>query len=205
VVDYGFSRGLKWIFFPFNSADSPLYMQDLINYVNPAAKYGLKYGEDWVILQLSLGGEPALASFANNIRYSDVDVFGNPIANMPILQGIYTLHDIPLAIFVTYAFSDYLMYIRQWGSIFKEPLLSICQFANIAEYYNIYVFGDLDWITGLAEFEYSTNRAAEEVINLDARNTIIYFMFGIVAFGMISRLESSRKMRRIEKKEVVKS
>jgi hypothetical protein len=129
------------------------------------------------------------------MRYSTVDSSGNDITNMPIMQGIATITDIPLAIVVSYTFTDYLWYIRQWASPYKVPLLYISQYALIAEYFGIYVFGDLDWVSGLAEFEYATKRAAEEVINLDVRNTIIYFLFSAIIVGAVANWQITRKTR----------
>jgi hypothetical protein len=194
VADYIFSKGLKIIFFP-GTVESVVYMQDIITYINPQATYGYEYGKQWVILEPLLGGEPAAAQFATNMKYSTVDSSGNDITNMPIMQGIAAITDIPLAIVVSYTFTDYLWYIRQWASPYKVPLLYISQYALIAEYFGIYVFGDLDWVSGLAEFEYATKRAAEEVINLDVRNTIIYFLFSAIIVGAVANWQITRKTR----------
>jgi hypothetical protein len=171
LLSFMYSHDLKVIFIPLG-VGGELACEYIATYGGIVEKYGLQYGEDYVIMPFLSGEETAMAAIATNFRQAySMDYLNTPIDSIPLLDGINNFNDIELAIAQYGIFTFGEMFVRQWA-VNYNPILIMGQFYGIAPYYGTYVTGNLDasMTKAWAEWEYIVNIPGEELIRLDAQN-----------------------------------
>lgn len=194
LLSYIYQNDLKVIYVPLG-VGGELACEYASTYGGIVEEYGLKYGEDYVIMPFLSGEETAMAAVATNFRQAySMDVRGTPIDDIPLLDGIKDFNDIDLAIAQYGIFTFGEMFVRQWG-VKYEPILIIGQFYGIAPYWGTYVIGNIDaTLKAMAEMEYLVGIPGEELIRLDSQNLQGAFTIIIVFVSIIVWAVGGRKM-----------
>lgn len=199
VIYHLAEKGAKILFYGWRPTSPQLWINEML-YANCEDQYGWVYGENYVIFPFLAGEEAALSAVASNLRLFDTDVFGNQVANLPIMQDLYTMDDISMTLNdCSFAFTD--IWVRQWPVVYGNRALHLGAFHTIAAYYGVYVHGDLDLVRGYAEYEYLTGFNGEELIKLQARNLNGLAILVLVAIANIGWL-SVRFKPKIENEEI---
>jgi hypothetical protein len=180
-------KDAKLILFSFDP-DAPQLNAALMVYCEPAlTAAGKEYGVDWIIMPFLAGEESALAAAAKNMRVCGNDLIeGRPLNEFPIMEGIYTMDDIPLTWNDAGSFTFVEMWIRQWPSAYGNRAIGTMVFATVAPVYGIYVHGYLDGNRGYAEYEKLTGYAGDHLIKMDMRNAQGIAIIAIVLMGNIT-------------------
>jgi hypothetical protein len=190
-------RNAKLILFSFDPNAPQLNAAQMAYMKTSLEEQGKQYGVDWLIMPFLAGEESALAASAKNMRVCGVDLIeGKPLDEFPIMEGIYTLADIPVSINDAGSFTFVDMWIRQWPAAYQEfghKGLSTYVFATVAPVYGIYVFGALDGNRGYAEYEKLTGYMGDHLQKMDMRNAqgiaiIVMVLMGNVTYFARRRL-----------------
>lgn len=197
LLSFIYQKDLNVIFVPLG-VGGELAAEYSSTYGGIVEEYGLKYGEDYVIMPFLAGEETAMAAAATNFREAySLDVRGTPIDQIPLLDGIKDFNDIDLAIAQYGIFTFGEMFVRQWGVKYK-PILIIGQFYGIAPYWGTYVIGNIDGtLKAMAEMEYLVDIPGEELTRLDSQNlqgafTIIMIFVSIIVWAVGGRKMAER-------------
>lgn len=84
------------------------------------------YGVDYVFLGYYPGGETAIASMSTNIRgLVNVDYYGTPIDELPVMEGINSASDVELKIVTSSGSSNVEAFLRQWVQKAGQPIVVI--------------------------------------------------------------------------------
>jgi hypothetical protein len=183
------SKGLKVINLALGSV-AVMFFEDIYKRFNIVNRYGLVYGEDYVITPYVAGEETAIAAFAKDTWGTvSTDIYGTPIPDLPLMQRVRTLDDVALAFMTSYSYTSYDYFIRQWGYAYNKPLIqALHAFSPIAYAYPFPVTGCLDGDKGNAEYEFMTHNPGDAIARYDATNTqsgaYLIMLFG----GMIMYL-----------------
>ena len=91
-----------------------------INYANPA-RFGVKYGENYVNLGYIPGEEVMVAALRDSIKAAtSVDYLGTPLGNIPLMQKVDSYKDVS-AIIVSFSSGTSMdKYVRQWYATHPE-------------------------------------------------------------------------------------
>lgn len=151
-------------------------------------RYGYEYGKDYVIMPYLTGQEMAMASIAGEdgfINGYSIDALGNPIGTLPIFQEVRDFSGVDL-ILISYSATEYgPMMIRQWGIKWDIPSIVIGQFYAIGEFYGIYVWGNIDRMLAMAEFEYLVGIVGEEILRMTMRDLQAWLVIAMLFVGFV--------------------
>jgi hypothetical protein len=118
-------------------------------------KYGYEYGKDYVNLGYIAGREAGAAAFYANLKIVTTDIYGTPVDQIPIMQGLKTVEDIKAVIVLSAITGPYHM--RQAAMKYKKPVIVIGMEGASASYIadveagNMYSF--IDGWSGAAQYE----------------------------------------------------
>lgn len=180
-------NGAKLIIFSFDP-DAPQLNAALMDYCKPTLEaHGKEYGVDWLIMPFLAGEESAMAAAARNMRVCGIDLIeGRPLDEFPIMEGIYTMDDIPLTWNDAGSFTFVEMWIRQWPAAYGNRAVGTMVFATVAPVYGIFVHGYLDGNRGYAEYEKLTGYAGDHLVKMDMRNAQGIATIAIVLLGNVT-------------------
>lgn len=163
---------IKVIFTPWN-AGGVLCAEQATAERDIEGRFGYEYGKDYVIMPYLTGQEMAMASIAGVDGFStgySTDNRGNPVETLPIFQEVRDLSDVDL-ILIQYSATEYgPMMIRQWCIKWDISSIVIGQFYAVGEFYGTYVFGNIDKMLAMAEFEYLVGIPGEEILKMTMRD-----------------------------------
>lgn len=105
------------------SLEGPLLWDKVIAEVNPA-KYGAKYGVDYIHIGYISGTETAMAAVGKDLRATtNTDYKGASLDQYPIMQGIKDASSFKLLICYTTGGDQSEGWVRQWYTPYKTPYL----------------------------------------------------------------------------------
>lgn len=121
-----FQKECKIMFFSLDE-QAPSLTKDYIANAEKIIGRDLEYGVDYVRLGFIPGEEIGLVALLDNIPayMGGIDMYGNALADMPIMDGIVTGGDIKDAIWAGGAKGSEDYAIRQWGSQYGTRMASI--------------------------------------------------------------------------------
>jgi hypothetical protein len=189
-------RGLKIIYVAFGPASPGNFYLFMTKYSASEEEFGYVYGEDWVCLPFVAGEETAIAAVGDNMRHTEVDMFGTPLEEIPVMENIYTIGDVDLTIVSGGGFTVQPMYVRQWAIKHGVRQINSYSFKTIAIYYGTYVQGVLDHSRGQAEFQYLVGFPGEAIVRFQFRNIGAGIVFIMVIMGNLAIYTG--KERRVE-------
>lgn len=140
------------------TALGPQFAKDTIEPI--AKEYGYEYGRDWVNCGFLQGIEGSIGAIIDGVaknfrKIFPTDVRGNPIDEMPVVEGFYGVEDAELVYIVTYAPAF------EWISFVKEQFGTPVAFGAMSimapQFINNYEAGQLKGLLlgnrGAAEYE----------------------------------------------------
>lgn len=105
------------------SIEGPLLWDKVMAEVNPA-KYGAKYGVDYIHIGYISGTETAMAAVGKDLRgTTNTDYKGASLDQYPIMQGIKDASSFKLLIVYTTGGDQSEGWVRQWYTPYKVPYL----------------------------------------------------------------------------------
>jgi hypothetical protein len=106
----------------------PLVFDTLLTQVDPAEKYNLVYGEDWVELGWVPGGETGMAAIATDMwSQTPRDYLENrPLSELPIMADIRSAEDVDLVISFETGTPGLGEWLRQWNDPYGVPFIIGC-------------------------------------------------------------------------------
>jgi hypothetical protein len=152
VIQHIMRKSLKLIFISFYP-DGPLLAERALAAVDLGNK---ELGVDYVNLGYLLGGETAVAAFADNIRsVVESDINGKPLSELPIMDGVNSANDFIAYLYVIQADPSY--QVRQVNVPFGVPIIGLpTAFARgyVMPYYLAgQIIGTVTGLRGGAEYE----------------------------------------------------
>jgi hypothetical protein len=183
------------------SAEGPLLFDQM--HKPELEKMGLtqdSYGEQWVVLPYIPGLEPAVTSFAKDIHatISNVDFYGTPISNIPMMQEVQTIEDFDIVIESIGTAEIYAFVIRQWATPYGTDIIIISSGIGVPLVMPFYdaglVIGMVRGLRGCAEYELLIKQPGEAVKNMDSMSLshlelLAFVILSNVSFWILRREE----------------
>jgi hypothetical protein len=135
---------------------------------------GAVYGKDYVVLGYIPGDEAGMAAFVSNPKMFTVDYYGNPIANMPIMNAFNTISDFKMYIFACYTWVD--PWLRQFsgkvgmiiGVLSADIVPQVMPYINSGQMYSL-----IRGSRGAAEYEQLMGIKGEATAFMDAASLTV--------------------------------
>jgi hypothetical protein len=161
---------------------------------NVAARYNAVYGVDWALLGTIPGEETALLRFGRDIRsVFTVDLMGNRVADMPIMQGVDNAGQISLAIDLSEGEAMPVSYVKMLGSL-GLPIgaaLTASAAPNLMPYLQSkQVLGLAAGLPGAAHYEMLSGKRGPGLAALDALSLGGILLILLIVVGNILRVRS---------------
>jgi len=187
-----FRKGLKIVIVHF-SPDSPVLIKGLVDVIDPQGQFGMKYGEDYVMLGYYAGREAAMAAFLKDVHsLVKADYYGTSIGQLPLMQRVKSSKDIALVIDA--GGTDPGIPVRQFQSTFNLPLieaLTIGWVPTIMPYLSAgQLVGMVGGIRGGAEYELLIGKPGAGLTITDALSlNFLFLVFLIVVSNAVQYLK----------------
>ncbi|MDP2856800.1 MAG: hypothetical protein Q8P50_02350 [Bacillota bacterium] len=161
---------------------------------------GKQYGVDFVNIGFIAGQETAVAGFAANVTgLVPRDYRGNPLADMPILQGINTAADFAMTALVATGTPGCEEWTRQITGPYKIPALMIYTTngaTRVIPYLQAgQVAGLLIGMRGAAEFEVLERMPGSASAGMDAQSLGHLFMLMLIILANMAQLSEWQKKK----------
>lgn len=171
----------------------PMVFDTLLTQVDPAADYGLVYGEDWVEMGWVPGSETGMAALATDIwAQLPRDYLENqPVSSYPIMQDIRTAEDVDLVISFETGTPGFPEWARQWNTPFGTPFIVGCIGVSVPGMAPYLTTGQLSsllpGLTASAEYENLIGKpglavAASDAVSMSHLLVFLMVLIGNVAF-----------------------
>lgn len=171
----------------------PMVFDTLLTQVDPAADYGLVYGEDWVEMGWVPGSETGMAALATDIwAQLPRDYLENqPVSSYPIMQDIRTAEDVDLVISFETGTPGFPEWARQWNTPFGTPFIVGCIGVSVPGMAPYITTGQLSallpGLTASAEYENLIGKpglavAASDAVSMSHLLVFLMVLIGNVAF-----------------------
>lgn len=184
-----FALGHKVLFYS-TTEDGPMILQDHLGDKVRPEDYGYTYGVDYVELGFSPLGEIGEASFALDIRgVYQVDRFGTPLDDLPMMEGFNDHTGIDLMIFQYTACTSIEWVVRQWSVPFQTKVIAMtlgCCGPMAAPYYPSQVSGFLSGSGAGTELEVLSGNPGPGAAMSDSKSIGILPQLVFIAFGNIA-------------------
>ena len=123
---WGLTQEKNWrivVISVFNTG--PLVFDFLLDRVDPAADYGLVYGEDWIELGWFPGGEIGMATLATDIwaQFPRDYIQDQSISQWPIMKNIKIAEDVNLLVEIGGGNPGPVEWLRQWNEPYGVPFI----------------------------------------------------------------------------------
>ncbi len=178
----------------------PLVFNTLLDVMgDPASKYGVEYGVDWIELGWIPGGETGMAAFATDIWGQAPRDFleDRPLSEYPMMENIKTAEDIDLVITIETGTPGYPEWLRQWNDPFGVPFILGCIGVSVPGTAPYLASGQISalmpGLTASGEYELLIGKPGLAVANLDAVSTSHLLVVLLVLIGNIAYFASGRK------------
>jgi len=166
------------------------------------SEFGVKYGEDYLLLPYRAGQESALAAMAQDIRAAYTkDQYGRPLSKFPLWKKVQKIEDIALVSCYT-AGDDHLWLARHvWGK-HKVPCLSgniaLSTPEAIVYWKNGQLVGLISGVKGAAFYEQKIGKPGMATQSMDAQSMghmylLTLMIAGNVVFWMQKRKSDDKK------------
>lgn len=194
-----FEKNCKIVFWQDEATGPPIY-EDYMEMTQAALDRPLEYGVDYVNLGYIAGAEAGTAAILADMRkvIGDVDAYGNPVDDQPIMEGINMGSDF------NYGFANCAcrctepLYVRQWQQPYGTPIATINCAMDLTAVQPYLATGQLkgtaNGLLGSAEMEYLTGTlgmAFGQVLSVSV--TGIYFMFLVIVGNVLFFMTKSGK------------
>jgi hypothetical protein len=161
---------------------------------NVAARYNAVYGRDWALLGTIPGEETALLRFGRDIRsVFTVDLMGNKVEYMPIMQGVDNAGQISLAIDLSEGEAMPVSYVKMLGSL-GLPIgaaLTASAAPNLMPYLQSrQILGLAAGLPGAAHYEMLSGRRGPGLAALDALSLGGILLILLIVVGNLTRVRS---------------
>lgn len=209
VVEHLFRKRVPFALISVYSQASPMLRELPLRVVERLQKElpgeNWVYGKDWVNLGFQVNGALSLQSFAKAADIHEVqptDAFGNPLADLPMMQNVHTIRDVSLLVQITGlvgVFNTWLQFFRTEG--YAPPMLHGCTSISIPDAYIYYsskqILGFFEGIAGAAWYDkLLSDRFAKREDVANQVNTGLAFaqlvILVLIVFGNIGHLFASR-------------
>jgi hypothetical protein len=195
--------------------EAPVVYPDWMQAANPES-YGYKYGEDYVLFGYLAGTEMALAAFAADPwKAYEVDYYGTPLSELPLMQNIHSWEDFDVALGSASSCVLQDMFVRQWCAEGKQNPIDDPYGPNLATVYipqstcapntvpyykaNPGIHAMIYGTQGAAELEAEANRLGLATALADAKNLGVIANVGLVILGNIAYFaERNRRRKEME-------
>lgn len=156
--------------------------------VDPA-DYGDVYGEDYVYLGYIPGGETAFYAFGIDCWMTQLDEYGTPLEDLPIMQYCKTANDWDGII--AFTGGNHEQRIAQWNSVYGVPLLFGVPGVSAPRMYSYIATGQVESmlvsLIGAAEYEMLTKEiglasALMDVLNLGQLCIVFFIILGNIGY-----------------------
>ena len=158
---------------------------------------GAKEGEDWTFLGYKDGKELAMKQMAENMRQAfPVDYFGNPIDDIPVMDGVQSMQDLALLIDYSAGYPGTKEWVIQVQGQYNIPMISSCTAVQITDYVPYYQAGQLlglaGGMPGSAQYEHLVGRKGLATQGMLVLNYAHLFIIFAIILGNISYLLARR-------------
>ncbi len=197
LLEHLMRRNAKIIVAGFSLADASDLQEMVFNDVGIASR--MKYGVDYVGFGFIPGSEVAMAQLAVNFRtIVKVDLYGNPVEKLPLMNNINSAKDIGLLVTID-STSTCLLWFRQWSEPFKVPTIvstTAGSWPQVTPFYTMgMVKGALAGLRGAGEYEKMLAMPGEGLKSVDMLSMSTIYMVVMVALGnVVYYLQKRRKV-----------
>lgn len=194
-----FEKDCKIVFWQDEATGPPIY-EDYIIMTQAALDRTLEYGVDYVNLGYIAGAEAGTAAILADMRKTvgDVDAYGNPVDDQPVMEGINMGSDFDYGVANCACRCTEPLYVRQWQQPYGTPLATI----NCAMYLTAVqpylatgqLKGTANGLLGSAEMEYLTGTlgmAFGQVLSVSMCG--VYFILLIIVGNVLFFMTKSEK------------
>jgi hypothetical protein len=159
--------GVKFIQVCFYRADAPIIFDtQVMPYVDQKDKV---YGEDWVNIGYIEGAAAAQAAFAADFHLSNIDVFGTPLEEIPLMKEARSMEDAVLVVqFGSGSAGKMQMMAMPYNKRFISGVTSMYFIMERPEVDAGLIHGMLNGMKGGAEYEFLTKRPGRGVAGMDS-------------------------------------
>lgn len=177
----------------------PLVFDTLLTQIDPAEKYNVVYGEDWVELGWVPGQETGMAALATDMWGQTPRDYleDRPLAEYPIMADIRTAEDIDLVISIETGTPGLSEWLRQWNDPFGVPFIVGCIGVSVPGMAPYLSSGQLSallpGLTASGEYELLLNRPGLAVAGLDAVSMSHLLVVLLVVIGNVAYFASKGK------------
>lgn len=161
---------------------------------NVAARHNAVYGRDWALLGTIPGEETALLRFGRDIRsVFTVDLMGNPMEEMPLMNGVNNAVQISLAIDLSESEAMPVSYVKMLGSL-GLPIgaaLTASAAPNLMPYLQSrQILGLAAGLPGAAHYEMLSGKHGPGLAALDALSLGGILLILLIVVGNLTRIRS---------------
>lgn len=192
------AKNLKIIVLAFWN-QGPLVFDTLLSQIDPAEKYNVVYGEDWVELGWVPGSETGMAALATDMWGQTPRDYleDRPLTEYPIMADIRTAEDIDLVISIETGTPGLPEWLRQWNDPFGVPFIVGCIGVSVPGMAPYLASGQLTallpGLTASGEYELLLNRPGLAVAGLDAVSMSHLLVVLLVLIGNVAYFASRGK------------
>jgi len=177
----------------------PLVFDTLLTQIDPAEKYNVVYGEDWIELGWVPGSETGMAALATDMWGQTPRDYleDRPLSEYPIMADIRTADDVDLVISIETGTPGLPEWLRQWNAPFGTPFIVGCigvSVPGMAPYLSSgQLSGLLPGLTASGEYELLLGRPGLAVAGLDAVSMSHLLVVLLVVIGNVAYFASRGK------------
>jgi len=177
----------------------PLVFDTLLTQIDPAEKYNVVYGEDWIELGWVPGSETGMAAIATDMWGQTPRDYleDRPLSEYPIMAEIRTADDVDLVISIETGTPGLPEWLRQWNDPFGTPFIVGCigvSVPGMAPYLSSgQLEGLLPGLTASGEYELLLGRPGLAVAGLDAVSMSHLLVVLLVVIGNVAYFASRGK------------
>ena len=153
------------------------------------AEWDADYGTKFVNLGYIAGGETGIRAFATNVKMVEYDQYGNPTANMPVMQGLNTASDLAVVISFPWIVSavtnplnqfvapGYTKVIEAVTSVMRTSVTPFLETGSLSAV--------IAGLTGAAEYEHLTGALGTGSLSMDAQTLAHILVISLIIVGNV--------------------
>ena len=195
LVRHCFKRGKRFAIFGWNFPPGPLLAEQIARRVAP--EYGRCYGRDWVNWGFKTGQANMIRAWAKNIPgVIKEDMFHTPLARIPAMRGVKTIHDVGLIVDIAPA-DTLSTYVRFIYGIYRTPLGHACTGVMAPESFPYLdagqIVGLLKGLAGAAEYEKLVGYEGDALKRMPAQSSAHMLMIALIILGNVLYFRARRR------------
>jgi len=201
VIRHLLRRGAKFVIMGVDAV-GPTLGQEMAERI--AAEYGRRYGRDWVNFGYKPLTDPALLSFCEDIpKFCEgQDYARNPLAGLPLMARLHSMHDIAL-VYEVNAAPGILTWIGLVQPKFKTPLAFGGTGVCVPEVYPFLdskqLCGVIAGMRGAAEYEYLIGAEADATKGMGPLEMGHLLIIALMIAGNMGMFLTARRQRARER------